>query len=62
MADANMDLRVLMFKNGVTQAELGGLLGMTQPEISVLLKRELGPKQKREIKDAIATATKSKRG
>ena len=53
MSAANMDVRVLMFQKRVTQAELGERLGMSQPEVSVLLKRELGREQKRRIKAII---------
>ena len=48
-----MDVRVLMFQKRGTQAELGERLGMSQPEVSVLLKRELGREQKRRIKAII---------
>lgn len=55
-ADANMDIRVLMLKNGIKQAKLGELLGITQPEVSVMLKHELSREQKKRIRDAIAGA------
>jgi len=53
MSAANMDLRVLMFRERVTQAELGERLGMGQPEVSVLLKHEMGREQKKRIKAII---------
>lgn len=58
MPVANMDIRVLMLKNEITQAKLGELIGMKQPEVSVLLKHELNREQKRRIKEAIANAEK----
>ncbi len=54
MATANMEIRVLMLKHNITQAKLGELLGLSQPEISVMLKHEMTRDQKRRIKDAIA--------
>ena len=60
MSAANMDVRVLMFQKRVTQAELGERLGMGQPEVSVLLKRELGREQKRNIKAIISEIVKER--
>lgn len=49
----NMDIRVLMLKHGLTQADLAGLIGTSQPEISMMLKHEMSQSEKRRIKDAI---------
>lgn len=49
----NIDIRVLMLKHGLTQADLAGLIGASQPEISMMLKHEMSQSEKRRIKDAI---------
>lgn len=49
----NMDIRVLMLKHGLTQADLASLIGASQPEISMMLKHEMSQSEKRRIKDAI---------
>lgn len=49
----NMDIRVLMLKHGLTQADLARLIGASQPEISMMLKHEMSQSEKRRIKDAI---------
>ena len=48
----NMDIRVLMLKHGLTQADLARLIGASQPEISMMLKHEMSQSEKRRIKDA----------
>lgn len=48
-----MDIRVQMLKSGVTQKSLTGLLEMTQPEISLMLKHELSQSEKKRIRAAI---------
>ena len=49
----NMDIRVLMLKHGLTQADLAGLIGASQPEKSMMLKHEMSQGEKKRIKDAI---------
>lgn len=56
MSVANVDIRILMLKNEITQARLGELLDMKQPEVSILLRHEMSREQKRRIKEAIANA------
>ncbi len=58
---ANMDIRVLMFKNGMTQKRLAELMKMTQPEISLMLKREMAASEKRRIKTLIQRAVDNDR-
>lgn len=54
---SNMDIRKLMLENGMTQATLAKILGVTQPEVSMMLKYEMTRKQKQEVREAIKSYT-----
>lgn len=50
---ANVAVRVLMTKRGMRQKDLAEVLGKTQPEISYMLRTEMGKDQQRKIMQAI---------
>lgn len=59
MSTANHDIRAVMLKYGVTQADLGKMLGKSQPEISAMLNGfELASSEKRRIKEIIRREAK----
>ena len=49
----NQRIRVLMMKTGITQVELGKILGVSEGETSVMLKRELARSEQDSIIEAI---------
>ena len=45
----NLKIRRKMVEMNMSQGELGGLLGMTQQGVSIMLKRELSNKEQADI-------------
>ena len=45
----NLRIRKKMYELNISQATLGTLFGMTQQEVSIMLKRELAKKEQDEI-------------
>lgn len=54
----NLKIRRKMMETNLSQGELGKLLGMTQQEVSIMLKRELSAKEQADIIKSIEEATK----
>lgn len=52
----NLKIRRKMMEVDMSQGELGGLLGMTQQEVSIMLKRELSTKEQADIIKTIEEA------
>lgn len=52
----NLKIRRKMMDLKMSQGELGGLLGMTQQEVSIMLKRELSNKEQADIIKTIEEA------
>ncbi len=62
MSIANLEIRVLMLKCALTQQDLAEILGMSQPEVSHMLKREMSQAEKKRIKGAMLKALESRGG
>lgn len=52
----NLKIRRKMMEVDMSQGDLGGLLGMTQQEVSIMLKRELSTKEQADIIKTIEEA------